>query len=166
MYLGYSVVQTQRLLAARGYQLALDDYYGPGTRAAVSDYQSKHGLQVDSYAGPATQASLSGNSTATTRTYTVARGDTLSRIGAKTGIPWTTIANLNGIRAPYLIYPGQTLKLAGSSTVASSNRRYTIRRGDTLSSIARRLGTTTSRLATLNGIGNPNRIYTGHTLNY
>lgn len=166
IYLGYSVVQTQRLLAARGYQLALDDYYGPGTRAAVSDYQSKHGLQVDSYAGPATQASLSGNSTATTRTYTVARGDTLSRIGAKTGIPWTTIASLNGIRAPYVIYTGQTLKLTGSATVASSNRRYTIRRGDTLSSIARRLGTTTSRLATLNGISNPNRIYTGHTINY
>ncbi|MCI1220143.1 MAG: LysM peptidoglycan-binding domain-containing protein [Bifidobacterium sp.] len=28
------------------------------------------------------------------------------------------------------------------------------------------LGTTTSRLAALNGISNPNRIYTGHTLNY
>jgi LysM repeat protein len=166
MYLGYSVVQTQRLLAAHGYQLALDDYYGPGTKAAVSDYQSTHGLQVDGYAGPATQASLSGKATATTRTYTVARGDTLSRIGAKTGVPWTTIASLNGIRAPYLIYKGQTLKLTGNSTVASSNRRYTIRRGDTLSSIARRLGTTTSRLATLNGIGNPNCIYTGHTINY
>jgi GH25 family lysozyme M1 (1,4-beta-N-acetylmuramidase) len=61
MYLGYSVVQTQRLLAAHGYQLALDGYYGPGTRAAVSDYQSTHGLQVDGYAGPATQASLSGS---------------------------------------------------------------------------------------------------------
>ncbi|MCI2149568.1 LysM peptidoglycan-binding domain-containing protein [Bifidobacterium crudilactis] len=166
MYLGYSVVQTQRLLAAHGYQLALDDYYGPGTRAAVSDYQSTHGLHVDGYAGPATQASLSGKATATTRTYTVARGDTLSRIGAKTGVPWTTIASLNGIRAPYVIYTGQTLKLAGSSTVASSNRRYTIRRGDTLSSIARRLGTTTSRLVALNGISNPNRIYTGHTINY
>ncbi len=166
MYLGYSVVQTQRLLAAHGYQLALDDYYGPGTRSAVSDYQSKHGLQVDGYAGPATQASLSGKATPTTRTYTVARGDTLSRIGAKTGVAWTTIASLNGIRAPYVIYTGQTLKLTGTATVASSNRRYTIRRGDTLSSIARRLGTTTSRLATLNGISNPNRIYTGHTLNY
>ncbi|MFT9111978.1 MAG: LysM peptidoglycan-binding domain-containing protein [Bifidobacterium psychraerophilum] len=165
-YLGYSVAQTQRLLNAKGYQLAVDDYYGPGTRAAVRDYQSKRGLTVDGYAGPATQASLSGTTTVSARTYTVARGDTLSRIGAKTGVAWTTIANLNGIRAPYLIYPGQTLKLTGSATVASSNRTYTIRRGDTLSSIARRLGTTTSRLAALNGISNPNRIYTGHTLNY
>jgi LysM repeat protein len=165
-YLGYSVAQTQRLLNAKGYQLAVDDYYGPGTRSSVRDYQSKHGLQVDGYAGPATQASLSDSATVAARTYTVVRGDTLSRIGAKTGVPWTTIANLNRIRAPYLIYPGQTLKLTGSTTVTSSNRTYTIRRGDTLSSIARRLGTTTSRLAALNGIGNPNRIYTGHTLNY
>ncbi|MCI1664637.1 MAG: LysM peptidoglycan-binding domain-containing protein [Bifidobacterium crudilactis] len=165
-YSGYPVAQTQRLLNAKGYQLAVDDYYGPGTRAAVRDYQSRHGLEVDGYAGPITQASLSGNPAVAARSYTVARGDTLSRIGAKTGVPWTTIANLNGIRAPYLIYPGQTLKLTGSSTVSSSSRRYTIRRGDTLSSIARRLGTTTSRLVALNGIGNPNRIYTGHTLNY
>jgi LysM repeat protein len=165
-YLGYSVAQTQRLLNAKGYQLAVDDYYGPGTRSSVRDYQSKHGLQVDGYAGPATQASLSDSATVAARTYTVVRGDTLSRIGAKTGVPWTTIANLNRIRAPYLIYPGQTLKLTGSTTVTSSNRTYTIRRGDTLSSIARRFGTTTSRLATLNGISNPNRIYTGHTLNY
>ena len=164
-YLGYSVAQTQRLLNAKGYTLAVDDYYGPGTRGAVSDYQSKHGLQVDGYAGPATQASLTG-SAVTSRTYTVARGDTLSRIGAKTGVAWTTIANLNGIRAPYLIYTGQTLKLAGSATTTTANRRYTIRRGDTLSSIARKLGTTVSRLASLNGISNANRIYTGHTLNY
>jgi LysM repeat protein len=164
-YLGYSVAQTQRLLNAKGYTLAVDVYYGPGTRAAVRDYQAKHGLHVDSYAGPATQASLTG-SAVTSRTYTVIRGDTLSRIGVKTGVAWTTIASLNGIRAPYLIYPGQTLKLTGSATATTANRRYTIRRGDTLSSIARKLGTTTSRLASLNGISNPNRIYTGHTLKY
>jgi LysM repeat protein len=165
-YLGYSIAQTQRLLNAKGYTLAVDDYYGPSTRSTVRDYQSKHGLSPDGYAGPATQSSLSGNATATAHTYTVISGDTLSRIGTKTGVPWTTIANLNGIRAPYLIYKGQTLKLTGSATVTSSNRTYTIRKGDTLSSIARRLGTTTSRLASLNGISNPNRIYTGHTIKY
>lgn len=165
-YLGYSIAQTQRLLNAKGYALAVDGYYGPGTRAAVRDYQSRRGLTVDGYAGPATQASLSGTTTVGARTYTVARGDTLSRIGAKTGVAWTTIASLNGIRAPYLIYTGQTLKLTGSATVASSSRTYTIRKGDTLSSIASRLGTTVSHLASLNQISNPNRIYTGHTLRY
>lgn len=65
-YLGYSIAQTQRLLNAKGYTLAVDGYYGPGTRAAVADFQKKHGLTVDGYAGPATQAALSGTSSTST----------------------------------------------------------------------------------------------------
>ena len=45
-------------------------------------------------------------------TYTVQAGDSLSAIGAKTGVDWKTIAALNGIGSPYMIYPGQVLKLA------------------------------------------------------
>ncbi len=45
-------------------------------------------------------------------------------------------------------------------------RTYVIRRGDTLSRIARRLGTTVRRLVDLNHIKNPNRIYAGHELLY
>lgn len=41
---------------------------------------------------------------------------------------------------------------------------YTIQPGDTLSAIARRFGTTVERLASLNGIADPNRIYAGRTL--
>jgi murein DD-endopeptidase MepM/ murein hydrolase activator NlpD len=41
---------------------------------------------------------------------------------------------------------------------------YTIARGDTLSAIAARFGTTVSALAAANGIANPNNIYAGHTL--
>jgi nucleoid-associated protein YgaU len=44
-------------------------------------------------------------------TYTVVSGDTLSGIGTKTGRRWQDIANLNGIGAPYTIYPNQVLRL-------------------------------------------------------
>jgi LysM repeat protein len=47
-----------------------------------------------------------------TKTYTVVKGDTLSGIGAKTGVAWKTIASLNGISSPYIIRPGQVLKLS------------------------------------------------------
>jgi peptidoglycan hydrolase-like protein with peptidoglycan-binding domain len=57
-YLGYSVAQTQRLLNTFGYKLAVDGYFGNATRAAVADFQSKHGLAVDGYAGALTQAAL------------------------------------------------------------------------------------------------------------
>lgn len=43
--------------------------------------------------------------------YRVVKGDTLSSIGKKTGVAWTTIAKLNGIRSPYTIYPGQVLRI-------------------------------------------------------
>lgn len=44
------------------------------------------------------------------RSYTVKSGDTLSGIGAKLGVNWTTMASKNGIRSPYVIKPGQKLK--------------------------------------------------------
>lgn len=41
---------------------------------------------------------------------------------------------------------------------------YTIRRGDTLSAIAARYGTTYQKLAAMNGIADPNRIYAGQRI--
>jgi uncharacterized surface anchored protein len=42
--------------------------------------------------------------------------------------------------------------------------RYSVKRGDTLYSIARRYGTTTTRLVRVNGLANPNVIYVGQVL--
>ncbi|MDQ3205804.1 MAG: LysM peptidoglycan-binding domain-containing protein, partial [Pseudomonadota bacterium] len=41
-------------------------------------------------------------------TAVVARGDTLYRIGSRTGISMRDLAAWNGIAPPYTIYPGQT----------------------------------------------------------
>ncbi len=48
---------------------------------------------------------------AQSREYTVVSGDTLSGIGSKTGVNWRTIASLNGISAPFVIYHNQKLRL-------------------------------------------------------
>jgi len=48
------------------------------------------------------------------KTYTVKAGDTLWKIAKKElgdGSKYSTIASLNGIRNPNLIYPGQVIKL-------------------------------------------------------
>lgn len=42
---------------------------------------------------------------------------------------------------------------------------YIVKKGDTLSAIARRCNTTVNILVELNGIKNPNRIYVGQVLN-
>lgn len=43
--------------------------------------------------------------------YTVKRGDTLHSIAFAAGTDWVTLARLNGISAPYTIYPGQRLRV-------------------------------------------------------
>lgn len=45
------------------------------------------------------------------RTVTVQRGDTLSSLAERHGADWRTMAELNGIPDPELIYPGQVFKL-------------------------------------------------------
>ena len=67
-------------------------------------------------------SSISSSSTATSSgtTYTVVAGDTLSKIGTKTGIPWKTIAEINDITSPYTIKVGQVLQLTTSTSNSKS----------------------------------------------
>ena len=44
--------------------------------------------------------------------YTVQRGDTLSGIARRYGVTVQYLVNLNGIRNPNLIYPGQIIKIS------------------------------------------------------
>lgn len=44
-------------------------------------------------------------------THTVRPGETLSSIGALTGVSWPEIAKANNLKTPYRIYPGQELKI-------------------------------------------------------
>jgi surface antigen len=59
----------------------------------------------------------------TINTYKVVKGDTLIGIGSKTGVKWQDIANINGIKSPYTIYPNQLLKLSsdGSKSVETTS---------------------------------------------
>ena len=41
---------------------------------------------------------------------------------------------------------------------------YTVKKGDTLSAIAKKYGTTYQEIAKANGISDPNKIYAGQTL--
>ena len=45
------------------------------------------------------------------REYTVEKGDTLSAIGQKFGVKWRDIADLNDVKNPDLIFPGQVFKI-------------------------------------------------------
>lgn len=96
-------------------------------------------------------------------TYTVVSGDTLSGIASKYGTTYQHLAAINGIADPNKIFPGQVLKISGSAP-APQAQTYTVKSGDTLSGIAGKYGTTYQRLAQINGIADPNKIYPGQVI--
>lgn len=100
----------------------------------------------------------------TTTTYTVKKGDTLSGIASRYGTTYQELARINGIADPNKIYPGQVLTINGNSTSSSNVITYTVKKGDTLSGIASKYGTTYQKIAKDNGISNPDKIYSGQVL--
>ncbi len=91
---------------------------------------NKHGYIADEVNKKlGVQSSITSTaSTNTASTYIVVKGDNLSKIGQKTGIPWKTIADLNGIKFPYVVRIGQVLKLKASSN-SSNSSSYVISNG-------------------------------------
>ena len=88
----------------------------------------------------ATQAASAAAASVPT-SYTIRSGDTVSAIAARYGLSTAAVLAANGLGPRSLIFPGQVLKLTGAGAPAApSASRYTIVRGDTISSIAQRYG--------------------------
>lgn len=116
---------------------------------------------------PGSRPSEPESSNSNNGTYTVQAGDTLSGIAQKYGTTWQSLAQLNNISNPNVIYPGEVLKVSGGSSNSNSTAvggTYTVQMGDTLSGIAQKYGTTWQNLAQINNISDPNVIYPGQVL--
>jgi membrane-bound lytic murein transglycosylase D len=94
-----------------------------------------------------------------TISHRVGRGETLSTIARRYGTSVEAIMRANRIRSANRIWPGQRLEIpvrgAGRSSAPPADPgadTYTVRRGDTLSAIARRYRTSVDRLRQLNGL--------------
>lgn len=111
--------------------------------------------------------------TAPSTGYTVARGDTLSAIAARHGTTVAAVAAANGLSNASFIRIGQVLTIPGPAAPAApvsapaastASASHTVVRGDTLSAVAARYGTSVSAIARANGLGNASFIRIGQVL--
>ena len=121
--------------------------------------------------------------------YMIQRGDTISKIAARFGVTTQAVLAANGLGWSSIIYGGQTITIpAGGSaplavqTVSSvtpvtaspvaaapapapaASTSYTIRSGDTISTISKSTGVPVSAILAANALGASSIIYAGRTL--
>lgn len=93
----------------------------------------------------------------------IKRGDTLSDLAIEYGTTVDRLVELNNIANPNLIFAGNTL-LVPINDGKKQTVTYTVKRGDTLSGIAKKYGVSVQQLINANNIKNPNLIYVGQIL--
>lgn len=177
------------------YRIASGDTLGGIARrfrTTVANLQQWNGLSstriragryliVDPNASSGSTATTASSGSAPTGRYTVRRGDSLSRIGARVGASVAQLQAWNGIRGT-TIRVGQTLKVPGPAPAAPAPQRasspaglparqapapspnhYRIRSGDSLSTIASQFGVSVSDLRKWNNLRS-SRIRAGNFL--
>jgi LysM repeat protein len=130
--------------------------------------------------------------TGCSRYHRVQRGDTLSEIARYYGADYNRLAQANNISNPSHIYVGQAICIPNIYSTSSHGQasmggkmappkggqmapsmggkgdgmytHYTVKRGDTLSEIAKYHGVSMHALIKANNISNPNHIYVGQRL--
>lgn len=140
---------------------AIASTYGVSQRelVALNDLGSAHHIR----AGQRLRLPQSPNAArgSGTESYTVRAGDTLSGIASRYDVPTQKLAAVNDLDSSDHIRAGQSLQLP---TSAAGRDTYTVRPGDTLGAIARRVGMSTSSLAAANGLDDAASIYPGQKL--
>lgn len=132
----------------------------PRSVVEVSEDRSRVGTQSVQVTDIPT-ADLSG------QVHRVERGEVLAVIARRHGVAVTDLAGVNRLAPPYRIYPGQVLRVPGSTSVrpaAAPSEHHVVQRGENLSLIARRYGLSPSALVRANSLRSPDAIYVGQKL--
>jgi len=103
--------------------------------------------------------------------YTVGRGETLSTVAEKFGIPTALLLSLNGLNWNSILHEGQIVKLTtapgkekGMAPARAGEERHQVRTGETLAAVAERYGISISALAEANKLQPSDQIFPGESL--
>ncbi len=97
--------------------------------------------------------------------HQVRPGESLSVIAARYDTSVRELAALNKLESRHMIRIGQRLRLPlGAAGIPVGAATYTVRSGDSLSTIAREAGVSQKRIMELNGLRDRHRIYVGQQL--
>lgn len=134
------------------------------------------GQTIALQASAPTAAAAPAPAAAAAQTHTVVAGDTVFAIAKKYGTTVDAVLNANGLTRASVIFPGQQLAVSGNApqtapaaaapqaTPLAAAASHAVVAGDTVFAIAKKYGTTTQAIFSLNGLDASSIIYPGQTL--
>ena len=105
-------------------------------------------------------------STSSALTHTVKRGDNLGKIAKKYGVSVKELIQTNNLKKPYIIRPGQKLKIPAKGKKGSSSKcvlKHKVKKGESLIKIAKKYRVWVKDLKKINNLKS-DRLYTGQVL--
>lgn len=187
----------ESLASANGISVDVIRMSNPGTSAAASPgtviriplAHLPHRIQGDTYEPRMVAASgRSATAVATTKKYTVRKGDSLGAVARKHRVNVRDLAKWNGLKSSAGLRTGQVLKIrtvetarqpAGASparkatasasgnsrgTASRDNQRHTVRKGETLHGLARKFSVSVHDIARWNDFGIKRQLRAGEVL--
>jgi len=94
--------------------------------------------------------------------HTVKKGENLSYLAQKYGVSISAIMSANNLSSKHVLKIGQSLLIPSTSDVTVET--YRVKKGDTISGLAARFGTSTGEIKKVNGLRNPHQIRRGQNL--
>lgn len=152
--------EEEKLLRSRDFQKRL----AVAVASSVSEYFGNSTNVYEYITAKSKETNTKTISKLSTEKYTIKRGDTLASIAKNYDTSIAAILKLNNMKLTDKIYTGQKIFVPAAGTPISAYKKstyYTVKKGDTLSSIAKSFNTNVSYLLKLNNFDLHQRIFIG-----